>query len=231
MKWFVSAMACLAIVLVMVFLWPHGKERRPCRAECRFAYWHCPVQTNSIGEVCQIDYAGPSAESLIKPLMNLIDGQFAEEVVGTFLESHPNTEEDIGALSKLVAAVKMEVIGRPIPVVQISLTASSSTVASGLVDAYVETLRKQNDERQKKLFSSAENQISANIAKLKNQLDGMANKKASTSMTDGVEISKLRLLKKIADLESDLHQMRSSNDINKLSIQILTKTSVVPCST
>ena len=223
-------LACVALTFVgVIALLPEGGA---CayRADCRFVYWHDIVKTNAFGDVCQIDYTGPAAESLLSPILQGRDVKFKSGVVGEILAEYHGSDVDVGEVSNLVDTVRMEVIGRPIPVVRISVVASSEEVARRVILAYVSSLGRMNDNLQRKRHLRAIEQVSVNIDRLRKQMDdhdgsgGYPNGDSHHNSVAG-KLEKDRLQAEISKLEAVLRKMENKDGEGIMRVQIIDFTS------
>lgn len=167
------------VVAIAFFVCRRPKAQDVYCAECLFAYWHSPVSTNEVGEVIQPDWSGPGAEDMVHGLREMRTDDFVIGVVEAYRRAHPETRFATSDLADIAASASLAIVGRPIPVLRLSMVAPSAELANGMLDAYFSCLRAWDVSSCEGRMAQATHQVSGSLEKMRKQADDLSGRIAS----------------------------------------------------
>ena len=215
------------MVTIAMFVWRHPQTQNVYRAECLFAYWHKPVSTNEVGEVLQPDYwSGPGMESLVRGLREMCNDDFVVGVAEAYRRAHPMTRFATPDLTNIAASASLAIVGRPIPVLRLSMFAPSAELATGMLDAYFFSLQAMDVASREGHMSKATQQVFGSLEKLRTQSNELADRIASLRergeiVPDAMLSEKCGIDSQVKGLEDEIYKMLAPSDRGFCHIQLL----------
>ena len=215
------------MVTIAMFVWRRPQTQNVYCAECLFAHWHKPVSTNEVGEVLQPDYwSGPGMESMVRGLLEMCNDDFVVGVAEAYRRAHPMTRFATPDLTNIAASASLAIVGRPIPVLRLSMFAPSAELATGMLDAYISSLQAMDVASREGHMSKATQQVFGSLEKLRTQSNELADRIASLRergeiVPDAMLSEKCGIDSQVKGLEDEIHKMLAPSDRGFCHIQLL----------
>lgn len=217
----IAIMVALALFVCML-----PKAQDVYCAECLFAYWHRPVSTNEVGEVIQPDWSGPGVEDMVRGLQEMRNNDFVIGVVEAYRREHPGARFATSDLANVAASASLAVVGRPIPVLRLSMVAPSAELANGMLDAYFSCLRARDVSSREGCMAQAAQQVSGSLEKMRRQANDLLGRIESLRARGEIVPDSLLSEKVVVDgqvkrLEDEMLKMRADGGEGLCHIQFL----------
>lgn len=215
------------MVAVTLFVCRRPQAQNVYCAECLFAYWHKPVSTNEVGEVLQPDcWSGPGMESVVRGLREMCNDEFVVGVAEAYRRAHPMTRFAMPDLTNIAASASLAVVGHPIPVLRLSMSAPSAELANGMLDAYFSSIQAKDMSSRVGHMSKATQQVSGLLEKLRRQSNDLAGRIASLQergeiVPDAMLSEKGGIDSQVKGLEDEIRKMLASGDRSFCHVQLL----------
>ena len=215
------------MVAIALFVCRRPQTQNVYCAECMFAYWNEPVSTNEVGEVLQPDYwSGSGMESMVRGLREMCNDEFVIGVAEAYRRAHPMTRYAMPDLTNIAASASLVVVGRPIPVLRLSMYAPSAELANGMLDAYFSSIQAKDMSFREGHMSKATQQVSGLLEKLRRQSNDLAGRIASLRergevVPDAMLCEKGGIDSQVKGLEDDIRKMLASSDGSFCHVQPL----------
>ena len=174
----------------------------------------------------QPDWSGPGAEDIVHGLREMRTDDFVIGVVEAYRRAHPETRFATSDLAGIAASASLAIVGRPIPVLRLSMVAPSAELANGMIDAYFSCLRAWDVSSCEGRMTQAAQQVSGALEKMRRQANELSGRIESLRARGEVVPDSLLSEKVVVDgqvkgLEDEVLKMRADGGGGQCHVQVL----------